>query len=61
MCAHWTLLFPHSDAPQISSAKVEPYSSTLTTHITLEHSGCPFMVDNEAIYDICTLLILHIT
>lgn len=27
--------------------------SILTTHTTLEHSDCAFMVDNEAIYDIC--------
>lgn len=40
-------------APQISSAVVEPYNSILTTHTTLEHSDCAFMVDNEAIYDIC--------
>ena len=32
---------------------VEPYNSVLTTHTTLEHSDCAFMVDNEAIYDIC--------
>jgi len=40
-------------APQISTAVVEPYNSILTTHSTLEHSDCAFMVDNEAIYDIC--------
>merc|ERR1719466_705534 len=40
-------------APQISSAVVEPYNSILTTHTTLEHSDCAFMVDTEAIYDIC--------
>jgi len=40
-------------APEISSAVVEPYNSILTTHTTLEHSDCAFMVDNEAIYDIC--------
>jgi len=40
-------------APQLSSAVVEPYNSILTTHTTLEHSDCAFMVDNEAIYDIC--------
>uniref|UniRef100_A0AC35TUX9 Tubulin alpha chain n=1 Tax=Rhabditophanes sp. KR3021 TaxID=114890 RepID=A0AC35TUX9_9BILA len=40
-------------APQISTAVVEPYNSVLTTHTTLEHSDCSFMVDNEAIYDIC--------
>uniref|UniRef100_A0A8C0I654 Tubulin alpha chain n=1 Tax=Balaenoptera musculus TaxID=9771 RepID=A0A8C0I654_BALMU len=39
-------------APQVSTAVVEPYSSILTAHTTLEHSDCPFMVDNEAICDI---------
>uniref|UniRef100_A0A914E901 Tubulin alpha chain n=1 Tax=Acrobeloides nanus TaxID=290746 RepID=A0A914E901_9BILA len=41
-------------APRISTAVVEPYNSILTTHTTLEHSDCAFMVDNEAIYEICT-------
>jgi len=41
-------------APKTSSAVVEPYNSILTTHTTLEHSDCCFMVDNEAIYEICT-------
>nr|CAH8849603.1 unnamed protein product [Trichobilharzia regenti] len=40
-------------APHISTAVVEPYNSILTTHTTLEHSDCAFMVDNEAIYEIC--------
>lgn len=40
-------------APQVSTVVVEPYNSILTTHTTLEHSDCSFMVDNEAIYDIC--------
>ncbi|MGH0182839.1 UNVERIFIED_CONTAM: hypothetical protein FKN15_010250 [Acipenser sinensis] len=40
-------------APQVSTAVGEPYNSILTTHTTLEHSDCAFMVDNEAIYDIC--------
>ncbi|KAF1634749.1 UNVERIFIED_CONTAM: Tubulin alpha-2 chain, partial [Eudyptes robustus] len=40
-------------APQVATAVVEPYNSVLTTHTTLEHSDCAFMVDNEAIYDIC--------
>ena len=31
-------------APQISTAVVEPYNSILTTHTTLEHSDCAFMV-----------------
>jgi len=40
-------------APQVSTAVVEPYNSILTTHTTLEHTDVAFMVDNEAIYDIC--------
>lgn len=40
-------------APQVSTSVVEPYNSVLTTHTTLENSDCAFMVDNEAIYDIC--------
>ncbi|KAL1791217.1 tubulin alpha-1A chain-like [Sigmodon hispidus] len=39
--------------PQFSTAVVEPYNSILTTHTTLELSDCVFIVDNEAIYDIC--------
>lgn len=41
-------------APRIASAVVEPYNAVLTTHSTLDHSDCTFMMDNEAIYDICT-------
>ena len=40
-------------APTVATSVVEPYNSILTTHTTLEHSDCSFMVDNEAIYDIC--------
>ena len=40
-------------APTLANSVVEPYNSVLTTHTTLEHSDCSFMVDNEAIYDIC--------
>jgi len=40
-------------APEMSTSVVEPYNSILTTHTTLEHTDCAFMVDNEAIYDIC--------
>ncbi|CAJ0584462.1 unnamed protein product, partial [Mesorhabditis spiculigera] len=40
-------------APQVSTSMVEPYNSILMTHTTLEYSDCTFMVDNEAIYDIC--------
>ncbi|KAI5169564.1 tubulin alpha, partial [Pancytospora epiphaga] len=40
-------------APRVATAVVEPYNSILTTHATLEHSDCSFLVDNEAIYDMC--------
>ena len=40
-------------SPQVSTAVVEPYNSILTTHTTLEHADCNFMVDNEAIFDLC--------
>lgn len=40
-------------APNISTAVVEPYNSILTTHGTLDYEDCCFIVDNEALYDIC--------
>ncbi|KAF7258356.1 hypothetical protein EG68_04953 [Paragonimus skrjabini miyazakii] len=40
-------------SPMISSAVVEPYNALLTTHTTLEHTDCSFLVDNEAIYYMC--------
>ncbi|XP_078533497.1 tubulin alpha-1C chain-like isoform X1 [Lissotriton helveticus] len=40
-------------SPRVSTAVVEPYNSILTTHTTLEHSNCSFMMDNEAIFEIC--------
>ena len=40
-------------APQVSTAVVEPYNSVLATHAMIDHSDCAFMVDNEALYDIC--------
>merc|ERR1711992_423281 len=44
-------------APQVATAVVEPYSSILTTHTTLEHSDCAFMVDNEALTEFQTNLV----
>lgn len=32
---------------------VEPYNSVLSTHSLLEHTDVSFMIDNEAVYDIC--------
>ncbi|XP_011499073.1 PREDICTED: tubulin alpha-1B chain-like isoform X2 [Ceratosolen solmsi marchali] len=40
-------------APRISTAVVEPYNTLLSVHATMNYSDCTFMVDNEAIYDIC--------
>jgi len=48
------LQFAVYPAPQVSTSVVEPYNSILTTHTTLEHCDCAFMVDNEAIYELCT-------
>ena len=40
-------------APRVATAVVEPYNSILTSHTSLEHSDCCFLMDNEAIYEIC--------
>jgi len=40
-------------SPQVSTAVVEPYNSVLSTHSLLEHTDVAFLLDNEAIYDIC--------
>jgi len=40
-------------SPQVSTAVVEPYNSVLSTHSLLEHTDVAFMLDNEAIYEIC--------
>jgi tubulin alpha len=40
-------------SPQIATAVVEPYNTVLSAHTMLEHSDCAFMIDNEAMYDVC--------
>ena len=40
-------------SPEISTSVVEPYNGVLATHALLEHTDVAFMLDNEAIYDIC--------
>jgi len=40
-------------SPEVSTAVVEPYNSILSTHSLLEHTDVSFLLDNEAIYDIC--------
>ncbi|OJJ83427.1 tubulin alpha chain [Aspergillus glaucus CBS 516.65] len=40
-------------SPLVATAVVEPYNAVLSTHSTIENSDCTFLVDNEAVYDIC--------
>ena len=40
-------------APQMAPAIVEPYNAVLTTHTSLELADVSFLVDNQAIYEIC--------
>ncbi|KAL6438430.1 hypothetical protein ACFW04_004503 [Cataglyphis niger] len=47
------LTFSIYPAPQVSTAVVEPYNAILYTHPTLEHSEVAFIVDNQAIYELC--------
>ena len=47
------LSFTIYPSPQVSTAVVEPYNCVLSTHSVLEHTDVSFMVDNEALYDIC--------
>ena len=48
--AHFFSIYP---SPRVSTAVVEPYNSVLSTHSMLEHTDVSFLVDNEALYDIC--------
>ncbi|MCJ1388021.1 Tubulin alpha chain-like 3 [Xylographa bjoerkii] len=47
------LEFAVYSAPQVSTAIVEPCNVVLSTHSTIENSDRTFLVDNEAVYDIC--------
>ncbi|EKV06415.1 Tubulin subunit TubB [Penicillium digitatum PHI26] len=40
-------------SPRTSNAVVEPHNAVLSTHSTIENSDCTFLVDNDAVYDIC--------
>jgi tubulin alpha len=37
-------------APTLANSVVEPYNSVLTTHTTLEHSDCSFMVRSSTTF-----------
>ncbi|XP_047105021.1 tubulin alpha-3 chain-like [Schistocerca piceifrons] len=43
-------IFP---APRLSPTIVEPYNAVFTMHGSLEFEDCNFLLDNEALYDIC--------
>ncbi|MXQ99261.1 hypothetical protein E5288_WYG001250 [Bos mutus] len=43
--------YPFTQPPRFPQLYLSP--TTSSPHPTLEHSDCAFMVDNEAIYDIC--------
>ncbi|CAF1415841.1 unnamed protein product [Adineta steineri] len=45
------VIFP---SPKLSTIITEPYNTVLNTHISLEYADCVFIVDNEALWDICT-------
>jgi tubulin alpha len=40
-------------APQVSTAVVESYNSILARHAMIDHSDWAFMVDKEALYNLC--------
>ena len=43
----------HTSYFKVSTAIVEPYNTILTNHSSLEFVDVVFLVDNQAIYDIC--------
>merc|ERR1711881_282477 len=47
------LSFSLYPSPMVSTAVVEPYNAVLMTHNLLEYTNVSFLVDNEALYDIC--------
>ena len=40
-------------SPKVSDTVVEPYNATLSIHQLLENADQSFLIDNEALYDIC--------
>lgn len=45
------LVYP---SPKVSSAVVEPFNCVMTTHRSMDFADCSFLMDNEALYDICS-------
>ncbi|XP_053671079.1 tubulin alpha-4 chain-like [Anopheles nili] len=48
------LSFSIYPSPKLSTSVVEPYNTVLMTNRTMDNVECSFLVDNQAIYDICT-------
>lgn len=48
------VVFP---SPKLSTILTEPYNTVFNTHLGLEYADCVFIVDNEALWDICTDLL----
>ncbi|KAI0143464.1 tubulin beta chain [Xylariaceae sp. FL1272] len=44
-------------SPKVSDTVTEPYNATLAMHQLVENADETFVIDNEALYDICTRLI----
>jgi hypothetical protein len=40
-------------APDISPVIVEPYNSVLSIHGGMDYKSCCFVIDNQALYNIC--------
>ena len=40
-------------SPKVSDTVVEPYNCTLSIHQLVENTDATFVIDNEALYDIC--------
>jgi tubulin alpha len=47
------LSFSIYPSPKLSSTIVEPYNAVLHTHTLLDYTDVTFVLDNEALYDIC--------
>ena len=40
-------------SPRVATSVVEPYNAVLTSDFSLDHANCAFLMDNEAIYNMC--------
>ena len=50
-------------SPKVSDTVVEPYNATLSLHQLVENADLVYVLDNEALYDICfrTLKLAQLT